>query len=197
MNASPARWCVAAAAIAGLTFGGCGIFRPSVTLTPIGISRVSVDEMPAQIKKLPHNGAALRIDFYSKPELLSEDVMYVIDEVRFCDSSDPDELLFGMPSPLFGDKEIFGSDDREEARALVAKEQGATKPLVYSTYVYIAQTEHPASPGSEYHPGYDLVKHPRPLCVSVDLHNGYEVSRTTNTMTFSAAQVAVALGAKQ
>ena len=68
-------------------------------------------------------------------------------------------------------------------------------PLVYSTYVFIVQTEQPGMTGSRYHPGYDLMRRPRPLCVSIDLSEPYEVSRTTNTMTFTVAQVAAALGA--
>ncbi|MCE9520980.1 MAG: hypothetical protein K8S25_00945 [Alphaproteobacteria bacterium] len=189
---------MSAMVIAGLSSGGCGLLRPSVTLTPIGISRVSVDEMPAQIRGLPHNGAALRIDFYSTPELLSEDIMYVTDNVRLCDASDPDELLRGMPSPFFGEKEIFSPRHREEARALVPQRRDTSTHFTYSTYVYISHTEEPGSPGSRYHPGYDLAKHPRPLCVAVELYNGpHEVSRTTNTMAFSAEQIAAALRSKR
>ena len=195
MEASPTRWFIVGAAIAGMTSGGCGLFRPSVTLTPVSISRVSVDEMPAEIKRLPHGGTALRIDFYSTPELLSEDVMSVVDKVRFCDAGNADEELFGLPSPFLGGKNIFWLPDREEARALLREGPSLANPLVDSTYVYVSHTEHPASPGSRFHPGYDLAKYPRPLCLFVQLSNGYEIPRTTNTITFSAEQVADALRA--
>jgi hypothetical protein len=189
MNSISSGWWVAAA-IAGLTLGGCGTLRPPLALTPIGISRVSVNEMPADVKRFRHGGAALRVDFYSNPELLSETVSHIMDSVRFCDSSDE---LPGMGSPYFGDIAIRRDVPREKARAAWANgHQAATRP-VYSTYVYIALPEIPAASGTPYRPAFDLTKQPRALCVSLSLRDGYEIARTTNTMAFSAEQVRAAL----
>lgn len=192
MVTATTRWLFAATSIGGFTFGGCGIFRPSVTLEPISLVRVTADQMPGSIRHLPHGGSALRIDFYARPELLAEDVYSVIDHERFCDAADEKERLFGMPSPFVGEKEIVWQDDRVSARAELAS-RGQTSLVVYSIYVYIRDKEHPASPGSSFHPGYDLEAISRPLCVWVELHNGYEFSRTTNVMIFAAEQVASAL----
>ncbi len=190
MNVAPTRRWVAAAVVAGLTLGGCGTLRPSVTLTPIGISRVSVNEMPAELNRFRHGGAALRVDFYSRPELLSEDVTHIIDNARFCDSNDE---LPGMASPFFGDTEIRRDVPREKARAAWASGPNASVRPVYSTYVYVARPEIPAANGIPYRSAYDLTKQPRALCVSLSFYNGYDIVRTTNTMAFSAEQVRAAL----
>lgn len=196
MNAIPARCWLAAAAVFGLSVTGCGTLRPSVTLTPVRIARVSVDQMPAEIKPLRHGGAALRIDFYSRPELLFEDVTHVMDNVRFCDSGALDELLRGMPSPFFGDTEIRREVPRQKARAALAGGPHAGVRPVYSTYIFIVRPAFPASDQMPARPAYDLMKQPRALCVSLSLYNGYEVARTTNTIAFSADEVAAALGEK-
>lgn len=183
------RWWVAAA-VTGLMLSGCGTLRPSVTLAPIGISRVTVDEMPAELKRFRHGGAALRVDFTSSPELLSETVSVIMDQARFCDTN---EELRGMASPFFGDIEIRRDVPREKARAAWANSPQATVRPIYSTYVFIALPEFPAANGMPYRPAFDLAKQPRPLCISLSLQDGYELARTTNTMTFSAAQVQAAL----
>ena len=190
MSSIPLRWWATAVAVTGLTLGGCGTLRPSVTLMPIGISRVSVNEMPDDVKRFRHGGAALRVDFYSSPELLSETVSHIMDSTRFCDSNDE---LPGMASPFSGDIEIRRDVPREKARAAWANgPQAAVRP-VYSTYVYIALPEIPAANGIPYRPAFDLTKQPRALCVSLSLRDGYEIARTTNTMEFSAEQVRAAL----
>jgi hypothetical protein len=187
-----------AAIIAGLTFGGCGLFRPTVTLTPLGIVRAAPDELPGDIRGLTGEDGALRIDFHSRPELLDEeeDVQSISDQERFCDSPNKEERLFGLPSPFAAGSTFFWPDQRAEAKQrLLSKGHDPEAPVVYSIYIYIRQTEKLPSPGSSGHPGYDLAKIPRPLCVWINLYAGYEFSRATNTMTFSAAQVAAALGA--
>jgi hypothetical protein len=40
---------------------------------------------------------------------------------------------------------------------------------------------------------YDLARKPQSICLSLSLRDGYEFARTTNTLTFSAEQVAAAL----
>jgi hypothetical protein len=189
VNSSPSR-CWVAALLAGLTLSGCGTLRPPVTLTPIGISRVSADEMPADLKRFHHGGAVLRVDFYSSPELLSETASHIMDSTRFCDSND---VLPGMASPFFGETEIRRDAPRAKARAVWAKgPQAAVRP-VYSTYTFIARPETPSVNGAPSRPAFDLAQQPRALCVSLSLRDGYDIAVTTNTMTFSVEQVRTAL----
>lgn len=181
-----------ATVIAGLMLGGCGTLRPSVTLIPVGISRVSVNEMPTELKPYRHGGAALRVDFHSQPELLSENASHIMDSARFCQSN---EEAATMLSPFFGDTLIRRDVPREKARAAWAGGPNAAVRPVYSNYIYISQPEIPAANGVPFHPAYDLTKQPRALCVYLNLRDGYELGQTTNTIEFSAEQVRAALQA--
>jgi hypothetical protein len=158
-------WFAAAVSIAGLTFGGCGLFRPSITLTPVALTRVDYERGAG--------APILRIDFYSQPELLAEDRAIISASARFCDSSDSGPLA---ASPVLADGEDI------TWRRPPADDAGR---VMYSIQV---DTGEPWSPGR-----HDFVNQPRPLCAWLDLFVPYDMfTRTSNVMEFSTEQVGAA-----
>jgi hypothetical protein len=162
---------VAWLAVAAFTFGGCGLFRPSVTLTPAAITHAGSHEDPST--------PVLRVDFYSRPELFAEDSnVYIGGHARFCDADDNDQLEV---SPAKNDGESI------VLRRPVDTDE--TKPMLYSVDIDTGHSWRGSS--------YDLLKEPRPLCVWLDLWVAYDFfQRTTNVMRFSAEQVGAAARAK-
>jgi hypothetical protein len=162
-----------------------------VTLTPVGIVRVPASALPADAKS-PRGGDALRIDFYSSPELLAEEG-YVLDDARFCDDEDSIQISNQTSAPFLGDASIRHPFPRGKLAEERANGPHASVRPVYSTYVFIARPAYPVANQIPARPAYDLAREPRPICLSLSLREGYEFARTTNALTLSAEQVAAAL----
>ena len=185
-----------AVTVVALTLAGCGVTRHSVSIAPVGVARVPGSALPVESTK--PTGDGLRVDFTSSPGLLSE-VGYILDEAKFC-GNDTIRVTAGV-GPFLGKASIRHPVERQRVAAgLVAS--SATAPQVYSVYLFLAQPAYPASfpfagRPNEYQvpaqPAYDLTREPRAICLSLSLREGYEFARTTNTLVFSAEQVAAAL----
>ncbi|NOT42328.1 MAG: hypothetical protein HOP13_17780 [Alphaproteobacteria bacterium] len=180
-----------ATALFALVLGACGATRVSVTLAPVGLVHVPASVLPADTRA-PRGSDALRIDFTSSPELLSEEG-YILDDARFCDAEDSNQIRNQTLAPFLGDTSIRHPFTRGKLAAERANGANASARPVYSTYVSVARPAYPAMNQMPALPAYDLAREPRPLCVSLSLRDGYELGRTTNTLTFSAEQVASAL----
>lgn len=182
-----------AVAVIALALAACGATRASVTLTPVGLAHVPASALPAEAKS-PRGGDALRIDFYSSPELLAE-AGTILDDTHFCDDDDRFQIRNQTLAPFLGDASIRRSFPREKLAAERANGASASVRPVYSTYVHVARPAYPAANQIPAAPAYDLAREPRPICMSLSLQEGYEFARTTNTLRFSAEQVAAALRA--
>ena len=170
-----------------LTLTGCGTTRPPVTISPVALVYVSAATMPAQLP-----GDALRIDFYSSPELLSEEG-YVLDDTRTCDAGNSIGVSGGAVAPFLGNASIRHPFSRRKVAAEWASGPDASVRPVYSTYLFVARPAYPATDQMPARSAYDLARKPQSICLSLSLREGYEFARTTNTLTFSAEQVAAAL----
>lgn len=177
--------------VVAVALAGCGVTHPSVSIAPVGLARVPASALPADAKS-PRGSDALRIDFYSSPELLAEEG-YIFDDTRFCDDKDLFQIRNQTRAPFLGDASIRHPFPRGKLAA--ERANGANAPLrpVYSTYVHVARPAYPAANQIPAAPAYDLAREPRPICMSLSLQEGYELARTTNTLTFSAEEVAAAL----
>lgn len=183
-----------AIAIVALTLTACGMTRPSVTIAPIGLVHVRASALTAEDMSNVRRGDALRIDFYSSPELLTEEG-YILDDTRFCDGEDSTEITNQTLAPFLGNASIRHPFQRGKVAAERANGSNATVRPVYSTYVHVARPAFPAANSIPAQAAYDLAHEPRSICVALSLRDGYEFGRTTNTMTFSAEQVRAALQA--
>lgn len=175
--------------VVALTLGACGVTRQSVTLTPVGLSRVPASALPADVRK---GSDALRIDFTSTPELLSEEG-YVMDEARFCDDAASLQIANQTLAPFLGNDSIRHPSRRAKLSLERVSGPNASVRPVYSTYVFVAQPAYPARDQMPARPAYDLAREPQAICLSLNLREGYELARTTNTLRFSTEQVAGAL----
>ncbi len=170
-----------------ITLAGCGTTRLPVTISPVALVYVSAAAMPA-----PSPSDALRIDFYSSPELLSEEG-YVLDDTRTCDAENSIDVSGGTVGPFLGKASIRHPFSRRKVAAERASGPDATVRPVYSSYVSVARPAYPATDQMPARSAYDLARKPQSICLSLNLRDGYEFARTTNTLTFSAEQVAAAL----
>lgn len=177
-----------AVAVIALALAACGATRASVTLTPVGLAHVPASALPAEAKS-PRGSDALRIDFYSSPELLAEEGT-ILDDTHFCDDDDRFQIRNQTLAPFLGDASIRHPFPRGK---LAAERANASVRPVYSAYVHVARPAYPAANQIPAAPAYDLASEPRPICMSLSLQEGYELARTTNTLKFSAEQVAAAL----
>jgi hypothetical protein len=185
-----------AIAVVAVGLAGCGVTRHSVSIAPVGVVRVPESAMPVRSSTPGRDG--LRVDFTSSPDLLFE-VGYILDDTRFC-GDDITRVTAGIAGPFAGSHPIRHRADRERMAAELTS--GSPTPPIYSIYLFVARPAIPPSfpyanrPG-EYQmpaePAYDLRREPRSICLSLSLREGYEFARTTNTITFSAEQVAAAL----
>lgn len=180
-----------ALALFAFALGACGMTHPSVTIAPAGLVHVPASALPADAKSL-RGGDALRIDFYSSPELLTEEG-HILDDTYLCGDADPIQISNQTLAPFLGDASIRHPYTRQKLSAERANGANASVRPVYSTYVYVTRPAYPAANQIPARAAYDLVSAPRPICLSLNLREGYELARTTNTLTFSAALVAAAL----
>ncbi|MEQ1865279.1 MAG: hypothetical protein ABL996_11615 [Micropepsaceae bacterium] len=176
-----------------LALAACGSTRASVTLTPVGIAHVPASALPADARS-PGGSDALRIDFYASPELLTEEG-YILDEARFCDGEDSGQIRNQTLAPFLGNASIRHPFQRGKVAAERANGPNASVRPVYSTYVHVVRAAYPGAAQIPAQPAYDLAREPRSICLSLSLRDGYEFARTTNTLAFSAEQVAGALRA--
>lgn len=181
-------------AMVALALAACGTTRPAVSIAPIGLVRVPQSALTAE--DLPRTGAgdALRVDFYASPELLTEDG-YIRDDTRFCDDDGSTPIRIRKSAPFLGNASIYHPFRRRQVAAERANGPEAAVTPVYSAYVFIARPASPAANQVPAQPAYDLTREPRPICMSLNLREGYEFARTTNTLSFSVEQVAAALRA--
>jgi hypothetical protein len=134
----------------------------------------------------------LRVDFYSSPELLAEDIEYMTDDVRFCGGGRSD--LSRASAPFVDGQSIRRLVPRQRVRAARASGQNAQAKPVYSTYVHVAQQAYAATQYTPARPAYDLAREAQSICVSLNLYEGYEaIYRTTNTLEYSAEEVRAAI----
>lgn len=187
-----ARASTAAVIVVAFTTGACGVTRPSITLTPIGVAHVPAASVPADVRKTARPADMLRIDFYSSPELLAEDIEYMTDQVRFCGGGQTD--VSRMLAPFVDGQSIRRLVPRQRVRAERASGPNAQTKPVYSTFVHVAQPAYPATQHMPAKSAYDLARDPQSICVSLHLYEGYEpIYRATNTLEFSAEEVRAAL----
>ncbi len=179
-----------AVAIVALALAGCGVTRHAVSIAPVGIVQVPGSAQP--VKSTIPLGNALRVDFTSSPDLLSE-AGYVLDETEFC--GDGTIRVTAGVGPFLGKASIRHPVERQRVAAALAKSP-ASAPPIYSVYVFVARPAYPAAYQIPAQPAYDLSREPRSICLSLGLREGYELARATNTLTFSAEQVAAALSAR-
>lgn len=180
-----------ALAVIALALAACGGTRPSVTIAPVGLVQVPASALPAEIYARP--GEALRIDFYSSPELLRE-AGYILDDTGICDD-DSIRVSGAVVGPFLGGASVRHPFTRGKLAAERASGPDAAVRPVYATYVFVARPAYPATNQVPAQPAYDLAREPRSICLSLSLREGYEFARTTNTLVFSAEQVAAALRA--
>lgn len=183
-----------AVTIVALVLAGCGVTRASVVIAPVGIVRVPASALPADAKS-PRGDDALRIDFHSSPELLAEEG-YILDETRLCEGADSIQISNQTLAPFLGNASIRHPFPRGKLAAERANGPNALVGPVYSTYVHVAQPAYPAANQIPAGAAYDLARAPRAICLSLNLREGYELARTTNTLRFSAEEVAAALGGR-
>lgn len=176
-----------AVVIVALALTGCGVTRHAVSIAPAGVVQVPESALP--VKATRPLGNALRVDFTSSPDLLSE-AGYVLDETEFCDDG-AIRATVGV-GPFLGKASVRHPVERQRVAAELAKSLTSAPP-VYSVYLLVARPAYPAAYQIPAQPAYDLVREPRSICLSLSLREGYEIARTTNTLTFSAEQVAAAL----
>ncbi len=179
-----------AVAVAALTLAGCGVTRHAVSIAPVGVVQVPGSALP--VGSSTPLGNALRVDFTSSPDLLSE-AGYVLDETEFCGDRTI-RATVGV-GPFLGTASVRHPVERQRVAAARAKSP-ASAPPVYSVYLFVARPAYPAAYQIPAQPAYDLSREPRSICLSLSLREGYELARTTNTVTFSAEQVAAALRAR-
>jgi hypothetical protein len=166
----------------------CGVTRHSVTIAPIGVVRVPESALPVKATRPP--GDALRVDFTSSPDLLSE-AGYVLDETGFC--GDRAIRATAGVGPYLGKASIRHPVERQR---VATQAVSSPAPPIYSVYLYVARPAYPAAHQIPAQPAYDLAREPRSICLSLSLREGYELARTTNTLSFSAEQVAAALSVR-
>ncbi len=191
----PSRARQVVAGLTALALAACGVTRPSVTLMSIGVVHVPAAMLPADAQS-SSAGDALRIDFYSNPELLTEEG-YVLDDARFCNEEETLQIRNQTIGPFLGDASIRHPFARRKLAVERASGPSASARPVYSTYVFVAQPTFPTRDQLPARAAYDLAREPRPLCLSLSLREGYELARTTNTLTFSAEQIAASLRASR
>jgi hypothetical protein len=174
-----------------LMLAACGVTRHSIAIAPHGLAHIPLSAVPGGASYVRPSDA-LRIDFYSRPELLSEEG-YILNDVAFCDDA---SMRVGIAGPVLGNASIRHPVERQRVAAGRANGPDAPARPLYSSYLFVSR---PAFPGSDQlpaQPAYDLAREPRAICLSLSLREGYEFERTTNTLRFSAEQVAAALAAR-
>jgi hypothetical protein len=169
----------AAVIVIAFTLCGCANTLAAPTLTPAGAVRVPAAAVPIDAKFDPRsNSDAVRLDFTASPELLANDDALILSQTFFCDTPQDDRTLNNTQSPMFGDTSIRHGLPRRKARAAWASGPNAHVRPVYSVYVYVD----------------NLSRGPKPICFYLTLDESYTPFRpTTNTLTFSAEQIAAAL----
>lgn len=173
---------ISAILIAGVTYGSCGGFRPSVDVTPIRIVGIPVASLPEVETRI-----SLRIDFHTQPELILEKRSGTA-RYRPCDSaSGYDHFAF-----VYVEGQILGPAQS----TFDASRLGPAGRVVYSVYIPIEFVPSRfKNPDAE---AYDLQEQPRAICVWVKLAKaGDVVHKESNQMKFSADEVSTALESVQ